>query len=426
MKLLRDASIKKKLIVIILATAATILSLNLLMFMYVELSAARDDTTTRMRTLATVIGANSSAAIAFRDQRTATEVLYTLSSQSDVLKAELLLNDNQLFAHYRSPQLESMEGSESHAGEIDTWGEVVVEESIMLDGDVIGRMRITGDMSHAYSSFIQEVQVVLGVFVISLLLALILSSWFQRVVSVPVRRLLESMQQVAEKRDFSQRAERLSNDELGTLVDGFNVMLDQLQDYDSELTTYRVDLERLVAARTYELELAKEGAEAASQAKSDFLATMSHEIRTPMSGVIGFTSLLKKTSLDELQLDYVETISTSAESLLTIINDILDFSKMEAGKLELVTKDFRLDALVDEVRSLFAPKASERGLKLVAEVESDVPVALQGDPGRLRQILINLLGNAIKFTEQGQVSLHVEIENGRVDGIALKFTVSDT
>ncbi len=202
--------------------------------------------------------------------------------------------------------------------------------------------------------------------------------------------------------------------------------VEDLRASESHVRRLNEDLERRVETRTAELAAAKDAAEAATRAKGDFLANMSHEIRTPMSGVIGMTELLLAMPLGDTQRDYAETIRSSGEALLSVINDILDFSKIEAGKMTLEEADFDLRTLMEGVADLLAPRAHQKNLAITCRVGREVPQALRGDPARVRQILTNLTGNAVKFTDRGEVNLEARVVAEGEEGVTLRILVRDT
>ena len=423
----QNAPISHKIFLVCVASSGVSLALLSGLFIWQDVDSHLDRQEQLLESLAAIVEANSEAAIAFGDPRSAAESLQSLAAEREIQSAHLFDADGEIFASYvrlgsSAPPIPFADDRFVKRGD-----NLYCSIPVSVSDKRLGTLQIVSHVPGIRETILASLPFTVITFGLGLLLIAVIVRWAQRPITAPIVELRNLAEHVTREEDFSRRATSAFQDEMGSLVQSFNFMLEHIQQNQEELRTSHRNLERQVQARTAELRAALESAEAASASKSRFLATMSHELRTPLNAIIGVCSYLLHKESDMELVERIEIIQRSADNLLNLIRDVLDFSKIEAGRLDLEIEPQELLPIIDSAVQIAASQKSiPDSVVVFSTVNPKIPGIIDTDRFRLRQVLVNLLGNGIKFTERGHVWLDVDMHLREDGSRCLCFSVQDT
>lgn len=441
-KPLRLRSVRHKLLLMVLVANLVTLLVAGGALLYRDLMEQRSKLASELVTMGAILGQGSATALEFDDAKVANENLAQLRANPNIIAAAIYTAQGGLFARYvyDAAQTQLLPAKPQAEGVHFDVGELTVFKPITGGGGVALGTIYLKERYDIRAWLLNYLAILGGVLLASLALGVVISSLLQRWISVPIQAVSSVAQRVMEQRNYHLRATKSTADEIGHLADAFNGMLETLEHEIAERTSaeqsvrsLNAQLEQRVMERTAELQVANRNletrtqeAETANRAKADFLANMSHEIRTPMNAILGLAYLLQQSPLHADARDLVGKIRNAGRSLQSIINDILDISKIEAGRLEIEHTEFRLGDVLENLASIMAANVGDKVLELAIAPAPNIGGNLIGDALRLEQVLINLTGNAIKFTQVGSITVAIDLLAQDEKLAKLRFAVRDT
>ncbi len=458
---MRSLSIKTKNIVIILSIVLFSIATTIFIQVFNNIETLRNHLVNKIESVAEVVSAYSALPIQFVDNSLLKQTLDSLVSIPEVADLTIYDKDGKEFLPLKNKTEPIIQTIKQLTAEQLTAEQLTdkkltdkkltdkklktdpqyigdylyVSKKVVYRGEFLGTVYVIASTDLLNTQIRNYIYFSVTILLVVFFIAAVLGAWLSGSLTRPILKLADTAIAISANADYTIRVDKFSDDETGTLYDSFNRMLDQIAARNLEIRTLNEGLEEKVQLRTRDLQKAKDqadrarrAAELADRAKSTFLANMSHEIRTPMNAILGYSRLLTKLVADPKQNEYLEIVQSSGRNLLALINDILDLSKIESGKLSLVYRPMNPHQIFDEIKNIFKIKTEEKNIEFVIDIDSDIPSGLLLDETRLRQILFNVVGNAVKFTDKGHVKLSVtkKFSGKDTSRVALTFQIEDT
>ncbi len=378
--------------------------------------------------IAEVIAKQSVASLMFYDRNRGFEIIESFGDFYNVNRITLYNKDFKIFAKYKkkSDSSDELFCKNKKSKQIKFFDKIIICKNIKFKDSFLGNVEVEYSLLPFYRLILKNFLFIILIGLLSYVFIYFYTIKLQKTTLNPLIKLTEAMKNFSSNRSFGDEIKKFSDDEIGMLIDTFNDMVKKIKRNEQTLKQYSENLEKLVLQRTKELLAAKEKAEESNRIKSDFIANISHEIKTPLNAIIGFTEIIEKKEKDDQIRELISHISSSSYILIDLINDILDFSKLENNKIKIINRKNNLNDILENLYNIFKIKAQEKELDFIVNVGKDVPMNIYIDKKRLMQILINILGNAFKFTEKGFVKLNITAKKKDKNLYDLSFIVEDT